>query len=286
MVRFKEIEVALGGALSKSQSSGAEKAQCYTSFRPKVVHDPSSELKVAQRPAQGLLQQTKPLQLGLGVEGATLPNRSLPSWLSVNSIRSSALGGDRTIGTWHNTIAPALTRPSSKAHLTQLLQIGPMQRVDAGLNQSFRGVPSIGVNSIQESTYVGNGMIGTKQNTVAPRHHFLGASGMRPLFEERIGHPFFSGPPSLALTGLGGSCGPFSSAGGRLMGIFDDGTTTVGSSSEMSMFTRLASHRSAKSSIRLDSTTVYAARPEGYCNPLDGFRKLDSLEAAWAARRK
>ena len=39
MVRFKEIEVALGGALSKSQSSGAEKAQCYTSFRPKVVHE-------------------------------------------------------------------------------------------------------------------------------------------------------------------------------------------------------------------------------------------------------
>ena len=128
MVRFKEIEVALGGALSKSQSSEAERAKCNTSFRPKVVHDPSSEVKVAQRPAQGLQQQqqqSKLLQQGYGVVGVNPPSR-LPT-MSVN------FGGD------------------------------------AGLNPSILSVPSTGVHSIQPLAYVGDRIIWTGQNIVAPR---------------------------------------------------------------------------------------------------------------------
>ena len=63
---------------------------------------------------------------------------------------------------------------------------------------------------------------------------------------------------------LGGTPGPFSS-----------------------VLARLASHRLAKLSTRLDPTTVCAVQPEGHCNPLDdGFAKLERLEAAWAAREK
>ena len=195
MVRFKEIEAALGGALSKSQVSKAERAQCYVSFRPKLVHDPSSEPKVDQR------QQTKPLKQGLGVVGVNPPGRSLPT-MSVNSIQSSAFGGDRTIGTGHSTIA---------AVHHWMPQMGPMQRGDAGLNQLSRGVPSIGVNSNQALAYVDRN-IGTGQDTAAPRHHFVRASAAppfarypRPLLE--ADRSFFSGPPSPAPTGLGGTWG-------------------------------------------------------------------------------
>ena len=178
-------------------SSKAERAQCYASFRPKVVQDPSSEPKVDQR------QQTKPLKQGLGVVGVNPPGRSLPT-MSVNSIQSSAFGGDRTIGTGHSTIA---------AVHHWMPQMGPMQRGNAGSNQLSGGVPSIGVNSNQALAYVDR-KIGTGQDTAAMRHHFVRASAAppfanrsRPLLEERTGHSFFSGPPSPAPTGLGGTWG-------------------------------------------------------------------------------
>ena len=265
MARFKEIEAALGGALSKSQISKAERAQCYASFWSKVVHDPSSEPKADQRPAQELLQQTKPLQQGLVVVGVNPPGRSLPT-MSANSIQSSAFGGDRTIGTGHSTIA---------AVHHWMPQMGPMQRGNAGSNQLSGGVPSIGVNSNQALAYVDRN-IGTGQDTAAPRHHFVRASAAppfarypRPLLE--ADRSFFSGPLSPAPTGLGGT-GPFGSAD---------------PSSKMSMLSRLASHRLAKPSVRLDSTTVCAVQPEGNCNPLDDLRfsKLERLEAAWAANK-
>ena len=169
------------------------------------------------------------------------------------------------------------------AQLTQLLpQMGSaMQQSDVGLNQqSLPSMPIIGVNSSQTLTYADYETIGTWKNTVVPRHHFVGASAAppfasysRPLFQERIGHSFYSGgPPSLTPPGLGSSFGPFSSAG---------------SSSETSVFSIPASHRLATPT-RLDSTiTVCTVRPEGYCNPSnDGFDKLDRLEAAWATRKE
>ena len=240
-------------------SSKTERAQCYASFRPKVVQDPSSEPKVDQR------QQTKPLKQGLGVVGVNPPGRSLPT-MSVNSIQSSAFGGDRTIGTGHSTIA---------AVHHWMPQMGPMQRGNAGSNQLSGGVPSIGVNSNQALAYVDR-KIGTGQDTAAMRHHSVRASAVppfarypRPLLE--ADRSFFSGPLSLAPTGLGGT-GPFGSAD---------------PSSKMSMLSRLASHRLAKPSVRLDPTTGCAVKPEGHCNPLDdGFSKLERLEAAWAAREK
>ena len=263
MARFKEIEAALGGALSKSQISKAERAQCYASFRPKVVHDPSSEPKADQRPAQELLQQTKPLQQGLGVVGVNPPSRSFPI-MSVNSIKSSAVGVGRTIEAGHNTIV---------ADHHWMPQMGPVKRGDAELNKPSRGFPSNGVNSNQALAYIDI----PGHNTAAPRHHFVRASAAppfanrsRPLLEERTGDSFSIGPLSLAPTGLGGTSGPFSSAG---------------SSSKMSMLSRLASHRLAKPSTGLDPTTVCAVKPEGHCNPMeDGFSKLERLEAAWAAR--
>lgn len=285
MVRFKEIEAALGGALTKSHSSKAERVRCNTIFSPMVVHYPSSSEQVAQHSAQNLLQQqTEPLQQGLlDVVGVNLTSNSLP-FMSENSIQSSAFGGDGTIA-GHNMIAPHhhLTSPSSQIQLMQLPQMmGPMQGGDATLYlaQSTPSVPFTGVNSIQALTCGEDRTIGTVQNIVAPRHHFVEASAAaqpfesysRTLLEERIGHPFFSGLPSLAPPGLGVSCGPFSSS--------------AGSNSEMSVFSRLEPHRSAKPSAILDPSTVCSVQP-GYCNSSDDdFCKLDSLEAAWAARKK
>ena len=165
-------------------------------------------------------------------------------------------------------VAP-LNHLKSLSFKAQLMQLLPQLQMASAMQRDV-----VGLNL----TYADYKTIGTGQ-TVVPRHHFVEASAAppfasysRPLFEDIIGHSFYSGPPSLAQTGLRSSCGSFSSAG---------------SSSETSVFSIPASHRLAKPSTGLDSTTVCAVRPEGCCIPSDdGFDRLDRLETAWATRRE
>ena len=101
-------------------------------------------------------------------------------------------------------------------------------------------------------------------NTVVPRHHLIRTSAAPPFAS--YSRPSFEG--------------------GNGLSFYSGGPLSAGSSSEMSVFSIPAPHRSAKLA-RLDSMiTVCTVRPEGYCTPSeDGFDKLDRLEAAWATRK-
>ena len=281
LVRFKEIEVALGGALSKSYRSKAESFRLQSSFTPKVVHHPSEQ--VAHCPAQSLLRQTTLAKQGLDFVGVDPTSRSLPN-MSVSTIQPPAFVEHRIIGTEYNAMAP-------------LPHMGPMQGGNTGLDQLTCSIPFASLKPIQALTYVGDRTIGTGQNTAAPRHNFVRASAVappfssysRPLLEERFRHSFFSGtpsgppieppslaPPSPAHPGFGASFGPFDNVV----------SNSVGSSSEMAVFPRPASYRLAKPLARLDHTSAGAGRPGYSKSSDDDFCKLDSLEAAWAARKK